>query len=256
MKYRIYPYNTGSRSATVLKQELQGLKVFPDRNYHPRSDHLIVNWGMGRTPDWTEERFLTGAKILNCPHAVQRAGNKIFALRDMANGSARTVEWTVHQCEAEKWLEEGYKVIARDAVRGHSGVGIRMFEGDPAPLYTKYIGLRTEYRVHVFNDEVICVQQKRRAHDVPDDQVNWKVRNTAGGFIYAVNDIVPLSDDSIKQCKQAIKDLHLDFGAVDLIVPRDSDLGYVLEVNTAPGLESPTVIQAYIKAIKEASCTV
>jgi D-alanine-D-alanine ligase-like ATP-grasp enzyme len=42
----------------------------------------------------------------------------------------------------------------------------------------------------------------------------------------------------------------LDFGAVDVIYNRAQDKAYVLEVNTAPGLEGST-LDNYVEAIQK-----
>ena len=47
----------------------------------------------------------------------------------------------------------------------------------------------------------------------------------------------------------AIEDLQLDFGAVDVVVSGYSDNSFVLEVNTAPGIEGTTV-KKYVEAIE------
>ena len=46
----------------------------------------------------------------------------------------------------------------------------------------------------------------------------------------------------------AIRALHLDFGAVDIIYNERENQFYVLEVNTAPGLEG-TTLQKYTESI-------
>jgi D-alanine-D-alanine ligase-like ATP-grasp enzyme len=46
----------------------------------------------------------------------------------------------------------------------------------------------------------------------------------------------------------AVNTLGLDFGAVDLIVAKDGRV-YVLEVNTAPGIEGIT-LEKYVKAFQ------
>jgi predicted ATP-grasp superfamily ATP-dependent carboligase len=60
----------------------------------------------------------------------------------------------------------------------------------------------------------------------------------AGEVDFAVQDLA----------MNAIKALGLDFGAVDVIIRRGK--AYILEVNSAPGLEGRT-LQAYVEAIKE-----
>ena len=99
--------------------------------------------------------------------------------------------------------------------------------------------------MHVFGDQVIDVQKKKRKVGVG---VNTLVRNHSNGYIYA-RDGVRASNKMCVQSILAIRALGLDFGAVDLIVKRsDPEEMYVLEVNTAPGLAG-TTLEKYITAI-------
>ena len=52
-----------------------------------------------------------------------------------------------------------------------------------------------------------------------------------------------------EQAIKAVETLGLDFGAVDLILHNDTP--YVLEVNTAPGLQVDNRLEAYVRAFKE-----
>jgi glutathione synthase/RimK-type ligase-like ATP-grasp enzyme len=114
----------------------------------------------------------------------------------------------------------------------------------PAPLYTKYIKKNAEYRVHCGlidgHYHTIAVQQKRRSRDVPDDEVNWQVRNHHNGFIFA-RDNVTLPVQALNASFEAFRASGLDFGAVDVIYNERQERAYVLEINTAPGLEGQTL---------------
>jgi D-alanine-D-alanine ligase-like ATP-grasp enzyme len=66
------------------------------------------------------------------------------------------------------------------------------------------------------------------------------VRNHDNGFIFVRNDVKAPSSVE-EQAVRAIKALGLDFGAVDIIWNDKQQKAYVLEVNTAPGLEGSTV---------------
>jgi glutathione synthase/RimK-type ligase-like ATP-grasp enzyme len=114
---------------------------------------------------------------------------------------------------------------------------------EEAPLYTQYVPKRHEYRVHVFQGRVIDVQRKARRHDVADEDVNWKVRNNANGFIFARNGdaLGTVPDDVLYEATKAVTSLNLDFGAADVIFNEREALAYVLEVNTAPGLVGTTL---------------
>jgi glutathione synthase/RimK-type ligase-like ATP-grasp enzyme len=117
-----------------------------------------------------------------------------------------------------------------------------------APLYTRYIKKKEEYRIHVFQGDAFFVQRKARKKEVPDDQVNWKVRNLAGGFIFA-NQNVEVDDVARNEACNAVAALALDFGAVDIIRGTDGKY-YVLEVNTACGLEG-TTLEKYVEKFQQ-----
>ena len=151
--------------------------------------------------------------------------------------------------------DPGAILVARTVLNGHSGEGIVLC-GDQdllvdAPLYTVYVPKKQEYRVHVFRGEVIDIQRKARRRDVPDDQINWKVRNHANGFVFARNGdaLGDVPDDVLTQAVAAVSSLGLDFGAADVIFNDSSALAYVLEVNTAPGLEG-TTLENYVWAFR------
>jgi D-alanine-D-alanine ligase-like ATP-grasp enzyme len=144
--------------------------------------------------------------------------------------------------------------MARTVLQGHSGEGIVVCSPEDetdlprAPLYTQYIKKKEEYRLHVFEGTIITRQRKARKTAVADEDVNWKVRNVAGGFIFARN-----QEHAIPACvEQAALDsilaVGLDFGAVDIIYNAHSQQCYVLEINTACGLEGTTLTE-YTNAI-------
>lgn len=150
-------------------------------------------------------------------------------------------------------INDGKTVVCRTILNGHSGAGIVLASTEEelvdAPLYTEYIPKKEEYRVHVFNGEVIHVSRKARRKDVPDENVNWKIRNHNNGFIFQ-HENFELPDECNVQALLAVKDLGLDFGAVDIIWNDKQQKAYVLEVNTAPGIEGKT-LDAYVNAFKK-----
>jgi glutathione synthase/RimK-type ligase-like ATP-grasp enzyme len=141
----------------------------------------------------------------------------------------------------------------RTILNGHSGAGIVICDGEQnipeAPLYTKYIKKDQEYRIHVCKDKAFFVQRKARKLDVPDELVNWQVRNHQNGFIYANQNIV-VDGEMLALAVEAVRSLELDFGAVDIITEKKSGKAYVLEVNTAPGLSGAT-LDAYVQEFKK-----
>ena len=87
--------------------------------------------------------------------------------------------------------------------------------------------------------EVISLQRKARRLDHPNP--NWEVRNHSNGFVYVRNDVNP--PPCVTEAALAVfGQTGLDFGAVDVIYNAYHDRAYVLEINTAPGLEGQTVL--------------
>jgi glutathione synthase/RimK-type ligase-like ATP-grasp enzyme len=242
---KIYPYNSGSASAKALAQAL-GIKRLK-REGKPFKADSVIKWGNATI-------FRKGGvnkHFFNIPGAVYLATNKLKAFKTLS-GHSPIPEFTESLVEASRWLAEGFTVVERHTLTGHSGEGIRIvWEGvelQKAPLYVKYIKKAAEFRVHVAFDKVIHVQQKvARKGEAPKE---WKVRNLANGFIFQ-SEGVELAEAGKEAAITAVKTLQLDFGAVDLIWNKFENKFYVLEVNTAPGLGNQSTLAAYVNAFKD-----
>jgi glutathione synthase/RimK-type ligase-like ATP-grasp enzyme len=241
---KIIPYKIGSQSASILAEVLGIWRVNPKKTTRVKTDTLI-NWGCSQIV-----RPIQCKTILNLPEYVTLASNKLSSFKEFKQAGVPTPEWTEDRVEAIKALANGRTICVRHKLNGHSGEGLQLVapgeELPEAPLYTTYIPKDEEYRVHVFDGRVIFTQRKARKLEVPDEEVNWKVRNLAGGFIYA-NQAVELSPIAADIAVDAVNALGLDFGAVDIIYNKRRDAYYVLEVNTAPGLSGST-LDAYVEA--------
>lgn len=201
-----------------------------------KAGDIVVNWGS------SQQYEVNWPELLNPPDAVKVASNKTMAFDHMTNAGVNTVAWTTDKLQARLWQKEGGStIVARQKLTGHSGEGIIIVEpGEEtpdAPLYTRYIFKEKEYRVHVVGSKAVDTQRKIK--DPNREVVTWKVRSHANGFIFARNNIDhdPARDElAVAACQS----LGLDFGAVDIIQDKKGNY-YVLEVNTAPGLEGQTV---------------
>lgn len=245
---KIYPYNMGSASAKALAQAL-GIKRIKHEGKPLRNLDVLLNWGASKV-----DREIWAGRTLNHPRFVKRASNKLETFKAL-DGVVSLPEWTEDIVTAFEWMEEGFTVVARLKLNGHSGEGIVLCTKDEgklpeAPLYTKYIPKTQEYRLHVFQGEVFFTQRKARKKEIPDEEVNWKIRNHANGFIYAHNEGHDLGDGASQLAALAVDSLGLDFGAVDMIYNKKQDKYYVLEVNTACGLEGET-LNKYVEQFKK-----
>lgn len=100
-------------------------------------------------------------------------------------------------------------------------------------FFTELIHKKGEYRVHVLGDDAPVITKKKKMREDADSLVwshgnGWKqIRYREGGRYYAK--LQEVGHD-------AVKALDYDFGAVDIVIDRDTERAIVLEVNSAPGL--------------------
>jgi glutathione synthase/RimK-type ligase-like ATP-grasp enzyme len=222
------------------------LRLYNDRQ-PSREFKAAINWGN------SVHHYLGNTRIINNVQGVSTAGNKLmtFTILDGVEGVTIPEFTNVHNTACE-WSEAGIVVVCRTKLRGHSGDGIVLVpaNGDivPAPLYVKYVKKAKEFRVHVAFDEVIDVQEKRKRSGF--EGADYQVRNHQTGWVYCREDIIEpegIRDMAIR----TVRALGLDFGAVDIIFNSKQNQCYVLEVNTAPGLEGETINKYTDAFIKE-----
>lgn len=246
MKIRIEPYKTWSGGAKALGIRC-GILRATKRQVRKHGDFdLIINWGR------TERRF--NGEYLNDPDKVRDACDKKTSLEILAEAKVSCPDFTADKVLAETWLADGSGVVVRKLLRANSGRGIVFCTPEngkaipDAPLYTRYEKKAEEYRVHIFEGVIVDVQQKKRKLDVPDDRVDFQIRNGRNGWIFAREDVnAPKS--VLGASVDAVHALGLDFGAVDVGYNIKHDKATVYEVNTAPGLEG-TTLDNYYAAIK------
>jgi hypothetical protein len=208
-------------------------------------ENVVINWGNSEPP-----AKVLGCTLINQPDAIKKAVNKLSAFEAMFRVGVLTPAYTESEEVARTWVKAGHKVVARHVLTGSGGEGIQILESlqdfpCEAPLYTLYVPKKSEWRFHVFDGQAFDWQRKMRRKDFPDDKVNWLVRNHNNGFIFGRNEEEPIDpgiwSQMAKVSVSAVKALGLDFGAVDVIYNERQKAAFVLEVNTAPGLEGTTL---------------
>lgn len=254
-RVRIFPFKLGSASAKAIKEGLKSdmntLLVRGDGKYQARERDIIINWGNSKNPKWLKENG--NSRLLNTPANVAKAINKLRTFEELSLHDVPTVDYTSNERDVRDWLSEGETVIGRQKVSASKGDGIVVITENnnipQLPLYTKLIPKAREYRVHVFNGEVIDIQQKKRRRVGEDDEIqDGVIKNVANGWVFCRDNITPPPDEMNDVAIRAVSALGLDFGAVDVLSKEGR--AYVLEVNTACGLEGTTLLN-YINAIKK-----
>ena len=246
----IFPYKAGSESAKALAEALNVKRIRRNNSkWRNKDGRIVLNWGAGAK---NLPPHLQGEDIqwLNSPEAVSKAAHKAKAFKAMGEVGVSVVPFTEDYREAQGWLEENACVVVRHTLQGKAGEGIELVSydevgGEPkpelpeAPLYTKYVPKRDEFRIHVFRGEVFSEQYKARKKEV--EQPNWKIRNHENGFVFARNMDKEVPEVVKEEAIKAVNALGLDFGAVDIGYNAKQEKAFVYEVNTACGLEGTTL---------------
>ncbi|MDE3022296.1 MAG: hypothetical protein KGI54_10585 [Pseudomonadota bacterium] len=161
-----------------------------------------------------------------------------------------TLEFTTDPSIAIDW-NDTHVVFGRKLLNASCGKGIVVFEPQfsgmfDCPVYTKYKKKKREFRVHVFKDTVVSVTEKKRRKGFEGEQ-NTKIRNLANGYVFC---------QTVEDEPEGLRELALRAAAVSSSDFRGVDIGYnekkqelfVIEVNSAPGIQGSN-LQKYVNTI-------
>ena len=232
---------------TLVGTGVSAMRRRADSARRLRRRSFLVNWGVTNIPV-DDERL---EPHLNHQNSVATAVDKAWCFHALKEtGVSIPYYITRHPSTVENDMECVW--LARHLVKGSGGDGITVVRpGDDwpaAPLYVKYIPKLVEFRVHVFKQASgfsFLNRQKLRESNAEQDRDQRLIRNRDNGWVFG---LVRDEDGAAKaqaEAEKAVAALGLDFGAVDVIIGRDDGVAYVLEVNTAPGMEAQPVIDFY-----------
>lgn len=252
---RVYvaPYSMKSASAKLLADKLGVLRIRKEGStYSPSKGDTIINWG--RIASWDPATAInTGLAISNCTNKV-----RFFTTCGAHKDGPRIPWWSTSPTKAKEMHATGVNLVVREKVQSSGGKGAWILKCPPAakfgalvqfpiaPLYTQFIDETTEFRVHVLDDSIIWRQQKLRKNGT--DGTNL-IRNYDNGWVFSSN-LRLWEEDIGVQARKAIAACGLDFGAVDVLWSHSLRQAFVLEVNSAPGIEGPS-LEAYATAFKK-----
>ncbi len=231
MRYRVLPYKQGSKSAKALADAIKGkvLKLVGS-TFVAKPDDVVIKWG--------------------------HPSNKLQFFELLKDKDLTPKYWT----NKEDIPNDDYPIVCRTVLSGHSGAGIVIADNPDilvdAPLYVKYEKKKEEYRVHLGKrfsyvgqndhddithiESVVIIALQRKARSVSCTEPNWKIRSHSNGFNFVRGGfIVPAC--VLNVAMEAFQSTELLFGAVDVIYNEQKGRAYVLEINTAPGLEGQTI---------------
>ena len=259
----------------------------------PRNADIIIGWGTKTS----EAVNLAVAKVLNHPNAIRKNRDKLGALdlfkadRDLRSNTAAFYP----SAGITRLIERGdveFPLIGRKRHhQGGKGLWICLAKGHVnaaisagSDYFQKYIDIASEYRLHVFDGNIIYAVKKientseaswiaQRKEKVTEYATKNNVRLDNSTMEYVLARLVKeaeLPDRIVRSNKRgwkfssvalntvqaslknaaikAVSVVGLDFGAVDCAI----DVGghaFIIEVNSGPGLQG-TSLSKYIAAFR------
>lgn len=173
--------------------------------------------------------------------------NKLVQYQWLKDNNIPSLEFTTDIHEALEWCNEGDVVFGRKYLNASCGKGIVVIEKPEdmllCPVYTKYKKKKREFRVHVFKNQVVSVVEKKRRKEFNGER-DTKIRNLANGYVFVqavVDEPVGLRDLAIHAARVSPS----DFRGVDIGYNKLKDELFVIEINSAPGIQGSN-IQKYL----------
>ena len=226
-KLQLLSTNLKSGSLKRIAQGLTsrvGYKVLRTRRVNPRR----TQYSYGNLIDKCSQYRWFSANGINCP------------------------EYTFARATAIDWISNGFVVFARTLTRASEGKGIVVAETVDqlvaAPVYTKYMKKKREFRVHIFKDKIVQIVEKRKRSGWDADR-DTRIRNTANGYVFC-RTVDNIPDGLADLALRASKVTQSDFKGVDIGYNELKNQLFVIEVNSAPGIEGSNV-DDYVKTILE-----
>lgn len=158
--------------------------------------------------------------------------------------------YTTDSNVAKEWLEAGQTVFGRKYLNASCGKGIVVMESLDAfascPVYTLYKKKKREFRVHVFKQNVVAVVEKKRRREFNGER-DTKIRNLANGYVF-IQGVVDEPPGLRELAVSAASVSPSDFRGVDIGFNEKLNELFVIEVNSAPGIQG-TNVSKYLNAI-------
>lgn len=153
---------------------------------------------------------------------------------------------------------ENFPVLIRRTMSGFGGVGIIPCDTysefqqswDGTGYWTKYINLSSEFRVHIFDGEVLRIFKKVRESGIEESKFN--IRNADRGWHFSpiekIDSLMGLRELAKIFWNKTQEFFHLEHGffALDVGWNKEAKRYFILEGNTAPGIvHNPNTLRLY-----------
>jgi hypothetical protein len=244
MAFGYVAYN--KRSATTgraLHAALKAAKVagldwrFCNEEPPAKKASVLIRWGNSLLPT------PAGVRETNTREAVRQAADKGAMARILSATEGVSFPQIIMITRGMRALPNGNWFVRNE----HDQIRYRNTIEAGDKYAVREINKTREFRVHVFNDEIIGVYEKvpHRANDkiLKAENCDFRRLDTASKAAMAgIKGVRPMA-------KAAVKALGLVHGGVDVIIDANNN-SYVLEVNSSPALNEPN-IERWVQAFAE-----
>lgn len=198
---------------------------------------------------------------INLPEAIRNAADKKLSKECFDRAGVKTAPWRHGNANGLP-----FPVVAKHRM-GSRGTGVYRLcsasevatflrqrgDGSNAPefIFERFKGYSREYRLHVTEEGCFKASRKLRRDGSPD---RWKFSD--GVWITEENPAFhrPANWAEIEaECVKALKSCGLDFGACDVKYSRNTGKFFVIEINSAPGLDGEGTQRAYLEMLPRVS---
>jgi hypothetical protein len=141
-----------------------------------------------------------------------------------------------------------FPCLIRTTLTGHGGIGIHVITNEEqwnrtwrnGYWWTSFIRLSSEYRVIIFNGEPIRIFKKIREDGT--DREDFPIRNNDNGYHFSYRSDTEAFPNLLSFIDTKLKSLiPIGFYGLDVGKIRDTEDFFVLELNSAPGLNTNTI---------------
>lgn len=236
-------------SARALREKIQSLcgERLQLCTKYPEIGKVAIRWGNSvAVTNAAKDGNLNAAMIVRV-----MANKKIF--------SDKYVEdFWVPQFRTDIPKAEDFPVIIRKTMTGFGGVGIvpcgniKEFNQNWQTGYywTKYINLASEFRVHIFDGDVLRIFKKVKESGI--EETKYNIRNSSKGWhfspVEADGSLIYLRKLATQFWNVTKDKFHVEHGflALDVGWNNENKKYFILEGNTAPGIaNNPTTCERY-----------
>jgi len=203
------------------------------KNYLPRKRNFVINYGRDyEYADLNKNVIFNKLKVYELLNQAGVSQPRMFYKGDIIPDNAFPL------LARKKYHSQGRDIIYI-ANREQLENELKDFMYD---FLVEYIHKTSEYRVHILGDKAFVSVKFNRDGDgdpiIRSHKNKWKQIEYNGEW----------KESLFQLATEAIKVMKYDFGAIDII--RKGSKLYVLEINTAPGLE-PRKLKIYANYFKE-----